>query len=226
MGHDWQLKDITGQKFGRLTVIKRVGRNKQRQATWLCQCECGNQITVVGCYLRGKRVMSCGCLRKDNLLKSITKHNKSRDKIYKVFTGMKARCYNKNSIEYKNYGARGIKICEEWLNNFLNFYDWAIANGYDENAEHGKCTIDRIDVNGDYCPNNCRFVSNLIQQRNKRNNRFIEYKGIKLCVSDWEKRLNFSQGTIKTRIKNGWSIKQIIETPIHGDKKMIEPPNV
>lgn len=226
MGRDWQLKDITGQKFGRLTVIKRVGRNKQRQATWLCQCECANQITAVGCYLRSKRVMSCGCLRKDNLLKSITKHNKSRDKIYKVFTGMKARCYNKNSIEYKNYGARGIKICEEWLNNFLNFYDWAIANGYDENTEHGKCTIDRIDVNGDYCPNNCRFVSNLIQQRNKRNNRFIEYKGIKLCVADWEKRLNFSQGTIKTRIKNGWSIKQIIETPIHGDKNIIQPPNI
>lgn len=208
MGKDWQLKDITGQKFEKLTVINRIGSNKIRQATWLCQCECGNKIIVTGIDLRRGKVKSCGCIRRENLLKKITKHNKSKSKLYKVFIGIKGRCYNKNNYQYKNYGGRGIEVCREWLEDFINFDNWAMANGYREGL-----SIDRIDNNGNYCPENCRFVDNTIQQRNKRNNKYLAYNGENLCIADWEKKLNFSQGAIKTRIKCGWTVEQIIETP-------------
>lgn len=213
------FKEMKGQVFGRLTVKEEAGRNKQRQVLWLCECECGNVTIVSGVDLRREKAKSCGCMRKENLLKSITKHGKSRTRLYKVWAGIKGRCENKNNAEFYLYGERKIKMCEEWKDNFQNFYNWAITQGYNETAIKGECTIDRIDVDGDYTPENCRWITNELQQQNKRNNHLLTYKEKTMCIAEWEKIKGFKKGLIRNRLKLGWTITQAIETPIYGDKK-------
>ena len=125
---------------------------------------------------------------------------------------MKQRCYNKNSKSYKNYGGRGIKICDEWLskeNGFLNFYNWAINNGYNSNL-----SIDRIDNNGNYEPSNCRWVNNLIQSNNRRNNRKLTFNGDTLNISEWAKKYNLTISTINHRLDRGWSVEKTLTTPL------------
>lgn len=165
------FKDITGQRFGRLVVIERAGSNKSKRATWKCQCDCGSITIVVGYSLERGNTKSCGCLHGELLGKRNAKHGKTHSRLYGVWLGMKERCYNPNSNRYQNYGDRGIKLCDNWRDNFQAFYDWAMANGYDENAPYGQCTIDRIDVNGDYCPNNCRWVDLKAQRNNRTDSR-------------------------------------------------------
>ena len=132
-------------------------------------------------------------------------------KIKFVWKNMKQRCYNKNHKSYHNYGGRGIEICDEWKNNFSKFHKWAIDNGYNPNAPRGECTIDRINVNGNYEPSNCRWISNIEQQQNKRNNNLVTYKGETKTVTQWEKEINISRRTICRRLKEGLDIGQIIE---------------
>ena len=165
------LKDLTGQRFGRLVVLRRYGSTPGGQATWICQCDCGNQHAVVGSSLRRGYTNSCGCLRDEIVSKKQGTHRKTKTRLYNVWTHMLQRCYNPNHTAYERYGGRGITVSDEWLHNFQAFYDWAMANGYDENAPIGKCTIDRIDNNKGYSPDNCRFVDMKVQNSNKRNSR-------------------------------------------------------
>lgn len=165
--HPANFKDITGQRFGRLTATEYVGRYKNgRQALWRCQCDCGNEVFVPGRSLRAGMTKSCGCFQRESRYdksKAYRKHGMAKTRIYSIWNSMRDRCNNPNCSGYEHYGARGIKVCDEWNKDFCLFYVWAINNGYTDSL-----TIDRMDVNGDYTPTNCRFVDMSVQQFNKR----------------------------------------------------------
>lgn len=164
-------KDLTGQIFGKLTVIRRNGKDSRRNAIWECQCECGNIINVRSNSLLTGHTSTCGCTRKDNLLKANYKHgdgvHRKRSRLYSIWSAMKSRCENEKSESYKWYGAKGVRVCDSWQ-DYKIFKEWALANGYDEKAKQWECTIDRINPYGNYEPNNCRWVSMKVQNNNKR----------------------------------------------------------
>lgn len=206
--------DLTGKKFGRLTVIKRVENRisncGQSKTMFLCKCDCGKEVCVEGAKLRNGHTQSCGCLhneifanigRKKNLI-----HGLSNDRLYHIWEGMKRRCYQKSAKNYVNYGAKGIEVCNEWL-NFEPFYNWAISNGYQENL-----TIDRIDVNDNYCPENCRWVDWKTQENNRSNNYKLTFNNETHTVSEWAKIINVSTSTLYSRLKRGWTVERLLTT--------------
>ena len=208
--------DLTGERFGRLTVIRQIGKRNNR-VTWLCKCDCGNEKIVKGVDLKRGHVKSCGCLKKEFVPKSKT-HGKRSTRLYTIWNMMKQRCENPKSKSYKNYGGRGIRVCNEWKNNFQSFYDWAINNGYNENLNGNDCTIDRISVNGNYEPTNCRWVNKKFQANNKRNNHFISYRGETHTIAQWEEKLGINNRVFYQRLKLGWGIDETIETPVRKTK--------
>ena len=163
--------DLTGQKFGKLTALYPVP-DKAHRARWHCVCDCGNEKDVLQQNLSNGHVRSCGCILSDSSLERIIRYNdslgreshrKTKTRLYKIWIGMKSRCYYKRTESYKNYGKRGIKVCDEWLHSYNAFSEWALQNGYDDSL-----TIDRIDPDGNYCPENCRWTTMSIQEFNKR----------------------------------------------------------
>lgn len=205
-----RVKDLTNQRFGRLTVLEFKGVSKSRSALWLCKCDCGNVKIVRSRDLVREHVKSCGCLKTELPSKRFSTHKLSKHRLYKIWDAMKHRCLNPNSSGFYKYGGRGITICDEWKNDFKAFYDWAMNNGYGEGL-----TIDRIDNNGNYRPNNCRWVDVKIQGRNKRNNRLLTCKGETHCLSEWVELLGFkNHTTILSRLRRGWSIERALTEPI------------
>lgn len=265
------LKDLTGQQFGRLTVIARAENNAQGSAQWLCKCSCGNpEYKIVrSTHLISGSVKSCGCLMKEagnilnqrfgklvvvskaddkiandgvhitmwncrcdcgnmtvvdtsSLKSGHTKscgclqgehhndatHKEGRTRLYRIWNNIKQRCLNPNNSNFKNYGGRGITVCDIWLNSYIAFKEWALNNGYSDNL-----SIDRINVNGDYEPNNCRWVTQKMQNNNTRSNKKITFNGETLTLAQWRERLGFKRGVLEYRLNNGWDLEKAFLTP-------------
>lgn len=186
-------EDIIGERFGRLLVIE-VDASVKNKTFYMCLCDCGNVKSVYRDHLKTGATSSCGCFRSEKFSSMLTKHGMSNTKIYKIWAGMIERCSYKRHKSYKYYGGRGISVCEEWLNSFENFYNWSIENGYREGL-----TIDRVDNDGNYCPENCKWVTMEDQSKNKSNTVFIEIDGVKKTLSEWSDFLNIKLSTLRDR---------------------------
>lgn len=221
-------QDLTGKKFGYWTVIKLGyikqlywnGKKNGKEYYWLCRCECGTEKEVLASSLLKGASKSCGCYSFSDEVKAkraeMNKtHGHSGTRLYKLWTNIKTRCYNSKRKGFYLYGGRGIKMCEEWKQDFMVFREWALTHGYDKNAERGECTIDRIDVNGDYSPNNCRFINMQEQTNNRRKTTFITYKGETKPMADWCRQYGLRVNTAHKRIKMGWDLDKVFNEPIH-----------
>lgn len=202
------MKELTGQRFGRLTV-KNFSHIHNRTAYWNCVCDCGHTKTVCGTSLTRGSTKSCGCLHDEKCKERATKHGEAGTRLYYVWQSMIKRCYNPNNKDYSNYGGRGITVCSQWQ-DYNNFAKWCRKNGY----EAGK-SIDRINNNGNYCPKNCRWATKQEQNNNTRRTIKIKYKGCIKTLTDWCKELGLKKNTIYTRIHcYKWDIKKAFETTI------------
>ena len=201
--------DMTNKQFGRLLVIEQSDYVKHGRPRWLCRCDCGNEVVVDGTPLRRGDVVSCGCARKERAIamaKGHITHGGSKTRLYRIWHRMKCRCYKINAPDYARYGGRGITVCDEWLKDFESFRSWALSNGYNENL-----TIDRINVNGNYCPSNCRWADAITQHNNTRSNHFLTFRGETLTISQWSARYGINKNTLWSRIgKYGWSVERAL----------------
>lgn len=188
-------EDLTGQKFGRLTVIERV-ENKGNHVVWRCHCDCGSEITVRKDHLLTGATQSCGCLKRE----VHTKHGVCGTKTYYHWGCIVQRCTNPKNPNYKNYGGRGIKICDEWRNNVQAFYDY--ISSLPHFGEEGY-SLDRIDNNGNYEPNNLRWADRKTQDRNKRTNHTVEFKGVTMTVAEAAEKSGINKNTLLKRIRKG-----------------------
>jgi hypothetical protein len=208
-----RLIDMTGLRFGRLTVIEKVNcESKSKSAMWLCKCDCGKEHVTSRTNLKHGKTKSCGCLREEARKrvcstlgrKGRPTHGLSKTKLYKTWDSMKCRCKYKRP-EYKTYHDNNITVCEAWLNDFKEFYDWAMSNGYKDSL-----TLDRINNKEGYNPNNCRWVTMKEQENNRTNNHLVEINGVIKTVAEWSDFSGLAYSTIRNRIYKGWKGNEII----------------
>lgn len=209
-----KLIDLTGQRFGRLTVVSRADdvftSGGNRKVTWMCICDCGKRVVVLSANLRNGHTKSCGCISAEILQKRNVVHGYCYSKLYEVWKGMKARCLNPTHMYYENYGGRGVEVCEEWEQDFLVFRDWAIENGYQEGL-----TIDRKDGAKGYTPENCRWVPMKTQNNNKRNNHLISFRGETHTLAEWAEITGINRSAITDRLVRGWPLERVLTEPVH-----------
>lgn len=210
--------DLTGQKFGYLTVKSFAFYSKKyKKNYWNCICDCGNEVQVAVASLMSGKTKSCGCYAdtvRQNWIKTKRQAKGkysgiSKTKLYSSYIHMKTRCYNKSYDGYKYYGGRGITICDEWLNNPESFFEWAINNGWKDGL-----SIDRIDVNGNYEPGNCRWTTTKQQCNNTRRNKYITYNNETKTISEWADVLHINRHSLGNRLLKGWSVEKAFTTPI------------
>lgn len=207
------LKDLSGLRFGRWSVADRsiTGSRTGTGAWWNCACDCGTERPVKSDSLISGKSLSCGCLHKEIVTevgKAKKTHGETKTRLYNVWAGMKARCYDENQSRFKDYGGRGIEICDQWGNSYEAFRDWAIAAGYES-----ELTIERLDVNGNYCPENCKFITMADQARNKRNTVHLTAWGESKKLDEWlqDSRCTVpSVARLRDRLTKGWSPEDAI----------------
>ena len=208
-----KLIDLTGQRFGKLVVIRRaadhVYPNGSSQAMWECQCDCGNRKDINSSCLKRGLTKSCGCLGYENRIKSLTKHGMTGTNLYRIWAGMKQRCDQKNNDRYKDYGGRGISYCKEW-EEFEKFAEWAYQSGYKDGL-----SIERINVNGNYCPENCEWIPFAKQARNRRPSlRIVGEDGKEHLVVDIAEQIGIDSNVVRARYESGWSLHDALYTPL------------
>lgn len=212
-----QIINLIGKRFGRLIVIKRMQQDRWRNYKWLCQCDCGKQKIVRSGSLRSGYTQSCGCLQKERCAVSHTRHgHKTKEKtskIYRIWEAILRRCKNPNYHEYKYYGGRGIKVCERWK----KFENFLTDMGKPPTKNH---SIDRINNDKDYCLENCRWATKKEQQRNKRNNHLETFNEKTKCIAEWAEEFGIPDGTLRARLKYGWSIDRALTTPVKARGKL------
>lgn len=196
--------DLTGHKYGKLTVIEFAGNGHRRESLWKCQCDCGNTRIVTGSHLRTGHTSSCGCKSKDRIGTLNYKTGLSNTRLYGVYRNMLNRCYWNKAKHFCDYGGRGITVCDEWLGDkgFENFLEWSRLNGYTD-----KLTIDRIDNNSGYSPDNCRWVDRYVQANNKRNTHYIRINGEVGTVANMARKYNISYWNVLHYSKGGMNCK-------------------
>jgi hypothetical protein len=215
--HTPQREEMIGKVFGRLTVLRELEeRNKRGRVMYFCGCSCGGEKIISGGDLRNRRMPSCGCYTKELCVEHFRTHGLSKHPLFAVRNGIKSRCNNKNNSEYHNYGARGITLCEEW-NDFRVFYDWAINAGY-----KAGLILDRIDNDGNYCPENCRWVDAKKSAINRRTTIYITYNGESRTMAEWSDITGMSLSLIESRQMKGWSAEDIFSTPYKNKRKCIK----
>jgi hypothetical protein len=208
MGKKIDIETIIDSKFGRLTILKESDFKLHKRVSVVCKCECGNEIiATINSIMRGN-TQSCGCIRieRNNNYKNGLRHHP----LYTVWANIKQRCFNKKYPKYKDYGGRGIIMCEEWYNNFETFYNWCIINKWVKGLE-----IDRINNNGNYEPNNCRFVNRSVNMNNKRSNTIITFNNKTLTLAEWATGLNIPYGRLSQRINK---LKMPVELAFSNEK--------
>lgn len=203
-------KDLTGQKFGHLSVVKRNG-SKNNRAMWECKCDCRNQTIVDTHSLTSQNTKSCGCQKHGG--RRSHGEASSHSRLYRILAAMKSRCVNPKNISFSAYGGKGIQVCAEWL-KFEPFRDWARENGYTDSL-----TIDRIDINGNYEPGNCRWSTYKVQSNNTSRNHYITAFGETMTISQWADRFGVSDRTIAARINLlGWDAESAVSKPVRGGR--------
>lgn len=187
-----------------------VSKSGYHTVMWHCTCDCGNEVVVRGKCLSSGATKSCGCLAKELLSERASKHHGYGSRLYAIWNSMRQRCNNANHAAYKNYGGRGIRICPEW-DDYAIFREWSYTAGYDENAPRGLCTLDRIDVDGNYTPDNCRWISMKEQSNNKRDTPYFELDGVTHTLQEWSNITGIKYETLWRRYNAGWSSERALK---------------
>jgi hypothetical protein len=203
-----KLIDVVGQKFGRYLVIAKSNkRTKANKQMVFCKCDCGTEREVVVNNLRSGLTTSCGCWKDEKTGARMKKHGFSKNNMYYRYRAMIRRCYDPLHKEFHNYGGRGIKVCDRWLNSVENYMeDMGEAPFY-------MASIDRIDNDGDYFKENCHWATKKEQSINRRTTKMIEFNGESLCLADWARKLGFDKQVVQKRLKRGWTVEEAIKSP-------------
>ncbi len=200
------MKNLRGKRFSRLTVIE-LGTPRGKGSYWLCRCDCGGTNTVRSDALASGQVQSCGCLCVESSGNRARRHGRSKSAEHRAWSALKCRCLNPNATSYEHYGGRGITVCERWKNSFEAFFD-------DMGPRPSSLySIDRIDVNQGYSPENCRWATAKTQRRNSRQNKYLSFRGRTQTLVEWAEETGLSAGAIRLRLSKGWTIERALTTP-------------
>lgn len=208
------VPSLTGCRFGRWLVIEQAEKDRSGEIRYLCKCDCGNERVIRRTSLTTGNSKSCGCFSRDVATRRNTKHGGANSRLYRIWAGIIQRCCNdRKRYEWEKYGGRGIRVCDEWK-QYEAFKSWAINNGYSDDL-----SIDRIDPNGNYCPENCRWATSYQQANNKRTSKFITYNGKTATVREFADEYKIPYSCLYTRLRNGWSVEKSLNEPTRGKSK-------